>query len=418
MKKLFHVLIAGVLVLSITGCGKSETSETPETPETPRTRNGAMALLGGLATNSLALIPPIPGMPPELATILGFGGEKDTAILDAIAAIETHLLKIDAKLDVISNQIQNVQSGVDATIGLVNFVIRQNNCNAVDQKYAQLLPLTVAITQQWKILFGGKGNAGLLKSILARFKNAANDNTPGNDEFAFTTSETQVLKDAKGILLRASIDTAIETLGAVLLSSGNSPGLIVSAKNCQTNRFLSSSDSKKNSAIITGFQILLEKAATLAAWSKAYGETNFPVSGFNNILLEFESLNFKLEVMKAMQIPNGQVLDRQTNKMWARGTDNVRLVNAMNGCPDASVDNTYRWMSPSGEAITDRLRCLTSTAIDMPMTDKTEWRLPAIYEMSQPATKRVNWQGQSGFPDSLPDTPVIILDALFKNWKS
>ena len=406
MKKPFHVLVAGLLVLSITGCGKSETSKT---------RNGGLmstsglgtSLVTGIALNALTMIP---GMPKELSALLGGGGADNAEVLAAIAAIEAHLVKIDEKLAEISNQVKTVQSGVDDTIGLVNFVIKQNDCASADAKYAQLLPLTTAIDAKWKVLFGDKVNAGLLRGIATRIKKDANNDALGNGEFTFTTSETQALNDVRRVLRDNQIDLALEKLGSILLSSGNSPGLIVSAQGCNTQRFLSSSDSELNEALIAGFQILIEKAATLQAWSKAYGETNFPVMNFNTTLLEFENIYRKLDVMKTMQIPKGQVLDTKTNKMWARGRDNVRLVQAMNGCPDASVDNTYRWMSPSGEAITERLRCLTSTAIDMPMTDSTEWRLPAIYEMSQQATTKVYWQGFGGFPSAG--------DALFKNWKS
>ena len=405
MKKLFHLLIAGVLVLSVTGCGKSETSKT-RNAGLMKTEGLGASLVAGIAMNALTMIP---GMPKELSALLG-GGDDNAEVLAAIAAIEAHLVKIDEKLAEISNQVKTVQSGVNDTIGLVNFVIAQNNCAAVDAKYAQLLPLTVAIDAKWKILFGDKVNAGLLKEIALRIKRGAINNTLGNGEFTFTTSETLALNDAQEILKGDKIGLALQTLGAILLSSGDSPGLIVSAQSCNTKRFLTSSDSELNSALVTGFQVLLEKAATLQAWSKVYGETNFPVMSFNTILLEFENIYRKLDVMKAMQIPKGQVLDTKTNKMWARGRDNVRLVQAMNGCPSPSVDNTYRWMSPSGEAITDSLRCLTSTAIDMPMTDIAAWRLPAIYEISQQATTPVSWQGFGGFPSAG--------DPLFKNWKS
>ena len=406
MKKLFHLLIAGVLVLSVTGCGKSETSKTRNAGLMSTSGLGT-SLVTGIALNALTMIP---GMPKELSTLLGGGGADNAEVLAAIAAIEAHLVKIDEKLAEISNQVKTVQSGVDDTIGLVNFVIKQNDCAATDAKYAQLLPLATAIDAKWKILFGDKVNAGLLRGIATRIKKDANNDALGNGEFTFTASETRDLNDVRRVLRDNQIDLALEKLGSILLSSGNSPGLIVSAQSCDTQRFLSSSDSELNSALVTGFQILIEKAATLQAWSKAYGETNFPVMNFNTTLLEFENIYRKLDVMKTMQIPKGQVLDTKTNKMWARGRDNVRLVEAMNGCPDASVDNTYRWMSPSGKAITERLRCLTSTAIDMPMTDSTEWRLPAIYEISQQATTKVNWQGYGGFPSAG--------DALFKNWKS
>ncbi len=69
MKKLFHLLIAGVLVLSVTGCGKSETSKT---------RNGGLMSTSGLGTSLVtgialnALIDLIPGMPKELSTLLGW----------------------------------------------------------------------------------------------------------------------------------------------------------------------------------------------------------------------------------------------------------------------------------------------------------------------------------------------------------
>ena len=420
MKKLFHLLIAGVLVLSVAGCGKSETSRTRNVlpaAGAPRVSPGALRNLVstkgmvsgavmGMAMNALTLIP---GMPKELSTLFGDDG-KSEEILAAIAAIEAHLVKIDEKLEVISNQVKTVQSGVDDTIGLIEFVIEQNACSAARAKYDLLLPLTVAIDAQWKILFGEKGNKGIVQGIMTRIKRDANNDALGNGEFTFIDDETLNLNTAQRVLRSNNIDLALETLGAILLSTSNLPGLIVLAQNCDTKRFLTSSDSDVNLALITGFQIWLEKVATLQVWSKAYGETTFPVMNVNTTLLEFESLYRKLDLMKAMQIPDGQVLDKKTNKMWARGTDNVRLVQAMNRCPDASVDNTYQWMSPSGEAITGHLRCLTSTAIDTPPTDSTEWRLPAIYEMSQPATTNVVWKGTGGFPSDG--------DALFKNWKS
>ncbi len=420
MKKLFHLLIAGVLVLSVTGCGKSETSRTRNDLPAPAPRVSPGALRNlistkgmvsgavmGMAMNALQLIP---GMPKELSTLFG-GGDNNAEVLAAIAAIEAHLVKIDQTLEIISNQVKTVQAGVDDTIGLVQFVIAQNNCSTLDAKFAQLLPLTVAIDAQWEILYGKGSNKGILQGIMTRIRRDANNDALGNGEFTFTEDETTILNTAQRVLRSNNIDLALETLGAILLSTSNSPGLIVSAQFCHSRRFLSSSDSEKNLAIIAGFQILIEKAATLQAWSKAYGETNFPVMNVNTTLLEFESIYRKLDVMKAMQIPRGQVLDTKTNKMWARGADNVRLVHAMRGCPYSGVvDNTYRWMSPSGEAITDSLGCLQDIAIDMPNTDSTKWRLPAIYEISQPAVAKVSWQGLDGFPSAG--------DALFKNWKS
>ena len=424
MKKLFHLLIAGVLVLSVAGCGKSETSRTRNVlpaAGAPRVSPGALRNLVstkgmvsgavmGMAMNALTLIP---GMPKELSALFGDDG-KSEEILAAIAAIEAHLVKIDEKLAEIQKEVKTVQSGVDATIGLINSVINQINCSEARAKRDLLVGLTTAVDSQWQKLFGDKLNDGILKGIMTRIKKDANNDALGNGEFTFTASETLALNAAQEILKGDKIGTAVETLGAILLSTSTSPGLIVLAQSCDTKRFLTSSDSDVNFALITGFQIWLEKVATLQVWSGAYGKTSFPVVDVNTTLVEFENLYSKLDVMKAMRIPAGQVLDKETNKMWARGQDNVRLVQAMNGCPDASVDNTYQSMNPSGEAINESLQCLTSTAIDMPMTDETEWRLPAIYEMSQPATTNVGWQGKKGFPDS----PSKATDALFRNWKS
>jgi hypothetical protein len=208
MKKPFHVLVAGLLVLSITGCGKSATSKT---------RNGGLmstsglgaSLVSGIAMNALTMIP---GMPKELSALLGGGGADNAEVLAAIAAIEAHLVKIDEKLAEISNQVKTVQSGVDDTIGLVNFVIKQNDCASADAKYAQLLPLTVAIDAKWKILFGDKVNAGLLRGIATRIKKDANNDALGNGEFTFTSSETQALNDVRRVLRDNEIDLALAKL--------------------------------------------------------------------------------------------------------------------------------------------------------------------------------------------------------------
>ncbi len=413
MKKLFHVMIAGVLVLSITGCGKSETS---------RTRNGGLmstegagtgfvsGVASGLLGRGLALIPPIPGIPPQIADLLGLqGGEdKNAAVLAAIAAIEAHLVQIDIKLVQISQQIETVQGGINDLIGLVNFVIKQQKCQAADAKYAQLLPLTIVIEETWERLYGTSTNPGLIKAIMDQMKTDVNNNV-NNPEFTFTAAQMNGLDEEKD-LIRDQIKFAVQTLGAVLLSSPNSPGLIVWAQDCAKNRFMSSYDSSLNSAIVQGFQILLEKAATLQVWAKAYNNQYLSAKDLNFIVSKYDTIYRKLDMMDAMQIPRGQVLDTLTNKMWTRGEDNIRLVQAMNGCPHASVDNTRRTMSGLGIVVREPLSCYTSTAIDTPMTDRTQWRLPAIYELSQPdiASQKVLWKGLGGFPSAG--------DALFSSW--
>ena len=79
----------------------------------------------GMAMNGLALIP---GMPKELSTLFG-DDQESKEILAAIRAIEVHLVKIDEKLAEIQKEVKIVQSGVDATIGLLNSVINQINCS-------------------------------------------------------------------------------------------------------------------------------------------------------------------------------------------------------------------------------------------------------------------------------------------------
>jgi hypothetical protein len=215
-------------------------------------------------------------MPPALATILGFGGAEDTALLDAIAAIEAHLVKIDEKLAEISDQVSSVQEGVNTALGLLNYIITQNKCSTLDAKYAQLSDLTLVINEQWKILYGDSANAGLQTQIIQRMVDKYGKNDL--DTFAFTSSDSSQLAEVKRVLIEFKIDLAVQKLGQILLSSGSSPGLLASVQACTTKRFLSSSDSDANAAVVLGFQVLLEKAATLQAWSKVYGITPLPTA--------------------------------------------------------------------------------------------------------------------------------------------
>ncbi len=479
MKRLFHVMIAGVLVLSVTGCGKSETSRTRNptlsppagntqnkiTDASPRdstarvipvsfkaatppvdknskassqraraiagtkpkitkpgygTKAAGFAIAGlksfggnlltSIATNALTMIP---GMPEELSTLLGGGGADNTEVLEAIAAIEAHLVRIDQQLAQMTDQLTTIQSGVNATIGLVNYVIQQNKCETADTRYTRLSELTVAIDASWKTLFGDSGNEGLQTEILERMlTNVKNKvlSTP------FTANETSRLDGVKENLKRNKIDDALTILRTILFSSNNQAGLIFADQNCKARRFLSNSDSENNSAVVLGFQVLLEKIATLQAWSKSYNITPFPIAQFNDTLLQYSEMSSKLAVLGSLRIPIGQVLDTQTNKMWAHGQDNIRLVEAMNTCVNTDVENIAEVMQKTGEnagaLVQQNLTCVVNTAIDMPITvgDKYKWRLPAIYEISQQPTTSVTWQGSGGFPaSSVP---------LFDKWTS
>ena len=501
MKKLFHLMIAGVLVLSVTGCGKSETFRTrnggPEdvvndgnvpTPVgsnragtvytkmtplvisprdshaliVPVSRKAAAApvdknstassthkfakvvdaatkanikkpgygtkakgfavaglksfggtMLTSIAQNALALIPPIPGMPPVLAGLLGLQGEPDTALLDAIAAIEAHLVRIDEQLTQMSDQLTSLQSGVNATIGLVNYVIQQNKCATADARYTELGRLMVGIDASWQILFGNSANEGLQKGIIERMKTDVKNKVLSTP---FTLAETSRLTTVKNNLVRNNINDALVNLRRILFSSTTQSGLIYAAQNCGNRRFLSNQDSLNNQALVLGFMVLLEKIATLQAWSIAYNTTPFPIADFNDTLLKYSEIEKKLSVLGSFEIPLGQVLDTQTNKMWAHGQDNIRLVEAMNTCVNTDVDNIAEVMLKTGQLagtlVQQNLTCVANTAIDMPITvgDKYKWRLPAIYEISQQATTKVLWQGLGDFPKTT--------NALFATWTS
>jgi hypothetical protein len=404
MKKLFHLLIAGVLVLSITGCGQAAT------PETSRTRNGLLSEGAGKLLVEMPVAAVVHHFIEEL-----LGGDGSAEVLEAIAALEEHLVKIDERLDEISAQVTSVQAGVDETISLVNLLIKQDKCALFSTKYDQLNQIKTVINRVSQDLYGKGASAGAVQSMTRRIIGEARKKIARQPyNLSFTTAETRILDTAKKELVDNGINFAVENMGAILLSSSSSPGLIALQHACIDERFMSSSDSVRDAKFISGFQILVEKAAKLQMWSLVYGEEYYSTFDLNKAMLEFANLYDKLEVMKAMPIPEGQVLDTETNKMWARGVDNIRLVDAMNGCPDAtgddSVDNKYQTMNESGKVITENLNCLSSTSIDMPMTDKTKWRLPAIYEMSQSPTQSVQWQGKGDFPSAG--------GWLFQDWKS
>lgn len=319
------------------------------------TMAGSLAMAGiGMALGAL-------GAPPFLMSL--FGG-PDAATMAMLEAIMDMLKEMDKKLDTIIEKLDAVQVSVN-DIGSSIQLLAGNVCAASVTSTATKISdeLIDPIDASWMDLF--------VNNTIEVGDNSDN---------AFTKDQLDYLDTIRGRVGKIDAVAAIERLETMFLGNNDlaqrtdsQSGLLSQVQACTLakKRYLTNEDTARWQSLALLVMLAQGRAAQLATWNEIYTamlekrSPNLTTINLINLTLRHSMSNIGFHV--SMQIPEGQMLDTVTNKMWRlapSGTNKVGLQDALTAClPDEDRFLNYAPVpSWNGTATRDLNMCVGTKA--------------------------------------------------------
>lgn len=317
------------------------------------TMAGSIAMAGiGMALGAL-------GAPPFLMSL--FGG-PDAATMAMLEAIMDMLKEMDKKLDTIIEKLDAVQVSVN-DIGSSIQLLAGNVCAASVTSTATKISddLIDPIDASWMDLF--------VNNTIEPGENTSN---------AFTKDQADYLDSIQKRVDKIDAIAAIERLESMFLGNSDlatktdsQSGLLSQVQACTLakKRYLTNEDTARWQSLALLVMLAQGRAAQLATWNEIYTameekrSPNLTTLNLINLTLRHSMSNIGFHV--SMQIPEGQMLDTVTNKMWRfapSGTSKVGLQEALTAClPDEERFVNYAPVpSWSGTATRDLNMCVAT----------------------------------------------------------
>jgi hypothetical protein len=383
---------------------------------------GMIAVAGiGMALNAL-------GAPPFLTSLLGGGGDSNSAaILEALGQITAMLQEVNQKLDKIDNKLEAMQVSITDLNSSIQLLAASTCDESVTQTTRDVADITDPIEAAWSAVFrDNQLRAGDMST-----------NTYSRTQLEYMDANQSEINRLNPITLIPRIETLVLGGNGIASSTSTQAGLLSQVQKCTLarKRFLTNDDTANWQAMVVLMMSSQARAAELATWNEMYTamkakrSPNLTTLNLINLSLRHSMSNMGFHV--SMQIPDGQFLDTVTNKMWRMaptGTRNVGLQQALTEClPDEDAYINYApvpsWNGTNtvnldlcpvsrGQALqTDSSGKPNGFPLDLAGGDNgtrgsnsaQQWRIPTIGEMQS--------TGNSRFAATTNDNTPGLLDA-------
>ena len=336
------------------------------------------------------------GAPSWLTALFGMGGNEE--VMAALRAIQETLKQMNEKLDYIMKSVDSINANVSDLQGAIS-VLSASVCKAElaaqETSFNQAIDI---IQSNWNSLF-----------VTNKFKNT--------QTAQFTSEQRAFYENIHKALAGEQMQNSLAIIEGTLMGRMGKPGLISQIQKCTLaeNRFLTTRHTNQWNALVSSYILLQAQAMQLLTWDEMYtASIATPVKEpsatiINNLNTQFQAAAQREGFLVSMQIPEGQMLDTVTNKMWKMGPDgskNVALIDALKGCIAETDANNYApLVSWDGTRTVELNKCVASkTEADKPTgnpldldpssrldnrkIDAYDWRIPSAYELVNPVDVR------------------------------
>lgn len=396
--------------------------------------NGAAMMGASLAVAGIGMALSALGAPPFLTAL--FGGDDGTAaalaaIQQTLREIQTQLNEAIEKIDGVSAQISDLSTAVSE--------LSKNQCSSFSsQRLDGFLTTFRATEEKWRSVWVNQ-NAALASSAVS-----------GSE---FTPAQRATLDRLHTSLQGIDAEVLIPSVAEFFVGStafdavaDTRSGFLSQIQQCTlaNKRFLTNMDTAKWEALGIVVAQYAAHVADLAVWDEMYQlatsdyATEVAVDRINYINALLRQATSIIGFHTSMQIPDGQMLDTVTNKMWRIAPDasstadptkppaQVALIDALKGCiPDTEVLTNYA-PQPSwdGFATVDLPKCVASSdeankatgfPLDLsPYSAKPTRRVPNAGQWRIPIGAELT-RNESNFAAGAKDVTPGLLDAGVNN---
>jgi len=336
------------------------------------------------------------GAPSWLTALFGMGGNEE--VMAALRAIQETLKQMNEKLDYIMKSVDAVNANVSDLQGAISTLsasVCKTELAAQETSFNQAIDI---VQSNWNSLF-----------VTNKFKNV--------QTAQFTSEQRAFYESIHKALAGEQMQNSLAIIEGTLMGRMGKPGLISQIQKCTLteNRFLTTRHTNQWNALVSSYILLQAQAMQLLTWDEMYTSSiATPVKEpsatvINNLNAQFQAAAQREGFLVSMQIPEGQMLDTVTNKMWKMGPDgskNVALIDALKGCIAETDANNYApLVSWDGTRTVELNKCVASkTEADKPTGDPLDldpssrldnrkidaydWRIPSAYELVNPVDER------------------------------
>lgn len=378
----------------------------------------AGAMLGAsLAVAGIGMALDALGAPPWLTALFG-GGDAATAA--ALAAIQKTLEEINKKIDQALEKLDNLQGSVDDVNAAIQSLAKNSCDTSTLVAWTSVSNAIDATELAWRDIY--------VNNTLLR------DNVNGAD---FTAAQSAFLKRLRSGIDPMQAKNTIDKITRAFVGSaqtgtalGTTTGLLAQVQKCTLvqNRFLTNADTTRWEVLGNLMIVLAAHAAQVAIFAEWYDaatatpRTQPDIESINEITASLRQSAATIGFHVSMQIPEGQVLDTVTNKMWRlapSGMNRVALIDALKGCvpEDETLINYAPVPSWNGFETRDLSSCVSSLGeanksdglpLDMSpyrsdarKASGTDWRIPVGGELIK---------AESNFAATVPAYQAGLLD--------
>ncbi|MBU6240437.1 MAG: hypothetical protein KJS66_01470 [Acidobacteria bacterium] len=398
------------------GGATASPSKTLKTPSGSTYKTGAIAKsLGGLgnagamvgaslASAGIGMALDALGAPPFLTSLFGGGGDAATAA--ALVQIQKTLEEINQKLDAALEKIDSLQQSVNELTAAVQN-LAQNTCrDSATATWNSMRSKATAVEETWRNIFIDNPLIDSSTSVAALTATQRSD-------LARLAAKTLTLSPLQ--LITTLTEDFVGNASFDQTTSSTS-GLLFQVQKCTliSKRFLTNKDTSDWQRLGVLVMTMMSHAAQIAIFDEFYKSVVTPdrlpdlrqINMINAVLRQATAI---IGFHTSMQIPEGQVLDTVTNKMWrlaptASGSpESVSLIDALKSClPDEDLLTNYAPLASwSGfethnlskcVATAEEARNLTGKPLDMSpyskaesrrITDASAWRIPIGAEFTR-----------------------------------
>ena len=336
------------------------------------------------------------GAPSWLTALFGMGGNEE--VMAALRAIQETLKQMNEKLDYIMKSVDAINANVSDLQGAISALsasVCKSELAAQETSFNQTIDI---VQSNWNSLFVGN-----------KYKNQQTSQ--------FTSEQRAFYESIHKALAGEQMQNSLAIIEGTLMGRMGKPGLISQIQKCTLteNRFLTTRHTNQWNALVSSYILLQAQAMQLLTWDEMYTSSiATPVKEpsatvINNLNAQFQAAAQREGFLVSMQIPEGQMLDTVTNKMWKMGPDgskNVALIDALKGCIAETDANNYApLVSWEGTRTVELNKCVASkTEADKPTgdpldldpssrldnrkVDAFDWRIPSAYELVNPVDIR------------------------------
>ncbi len=336
------------------------------------------------------------GAPSWLTALFGMGGNEE--VMAALRAIQETLKQMNEKLDYIMKSVDAINANVSDLQGAISALsasVCKSELAAQETSFNQAIDI---VQSNWNSLF-----------VANKYKNL--------QTVQFTSEQRAFYESVHKALAGEQMQNSLAIIEGTLMGRMGKPGLISQIQKCTLteNRFLTTRHTNQWNALVSSYILLQAQAMQLLTWDEMYTSSiATPVKEpsatvINNLNAQFQAAAQREGFLVSMQIPEGQMLDTVTNKMWKMGPDgskNVALIDALKGCIAETDANNYApLVSWDGTRTVELNKCVASkTEADKPTgdpldldpssrldnrkVDAFDWRIPSAYELVNPVDER------------------------------